>query len=74
METAQKQDSDASLMYNESVIPNGVSIEILATRCNSDPECWNDIDEADCGFNPYGNVALGKSMKNKDIHNKKYKN
>ena len=54
---------DASMMFNEVVIPNGISVEIWATRCNSDPECWNDIDEADCGgFNLYQSFGFRKSM------------
>ena len=56
-------NDDGSLMYNESVIPNGISVNIWATRCNSDPECWNDIDEADCGgFNLYQSFGFRKFM------------
>ena len=38
----------------------GIKIDILGTRCNGLDECWNSIDEDNCGFDTSITATIGK--------------
>ena len=41
------------------VISSGTVVEIQSTRCNGIKECWNDIDELECGFSTSDTILIG---------------
>ena len=45
--------------YDIPVINNGTVVQIQSTRCNGIKECWNDIDELECGFNTSDTILIG---------------
>ena len=45
--------------YNVTVIPEGVVVNIQATRCDGKIECWNGEDEDRCGFNTFLTFGTG---------------
>ena len=45
--------------YNSNVIPDGVVVKILGTRCDGKIECWNGEDEYKCGFNTFVTFGAG---------------
>jgi hypothetical protein len=45
---------------NVTVIPDGVVVQILGTRCDGVIECWNGEDEEMCGFNTFVTFGAGK--------------
>ena len=52
---------------NVTVIPDGVVVNILGTRCDGKIDCWNGEDEYMCGFNTFvtfgaGNLLLFTNM------------
>ena len=44
---------------NLTVIPKGVIVRILGTRCDGVPDCWNKTDENMCGFSELISVLIG---------------
>ena len=44
---------------NVTVIAHGTIVHILATKCNGVKECWNGIDEDNCGFDTYISFLMG---------------
>ena len=44
---------------NLTVIPQGVIVRILGTRCDGVPDCWNKIDENNCGFSQLITALIG---------------
>ena len=46
-------------VHNVPVIANGTIVHILATKCNGVKECWNGIDEVNCGFDTYISFLMG---------------
>ena len=49
-----------SFVLDVVVIPNGTIVEIVATKCDGIPECWDEIDEINCGFNTSMTALIGK--------------
>ena len=47
--------------YNFTIIPSGIIVQILATYCDGLPECWNGIDEENCGSTMFKTVSIGKN-------------
>ena len=45
--------------YDIPVINYGTVVEIQSTRCNGIKECWNDIDEHECGFSNSVTIFIG---------------
>ena len=45
---------------NVTVINKGTIVKIMATRCDGIPECFNAIDEENCGFSTFENIFTGK--------------
>ena len=45
--------------YDIPVINYGTVVEIQSTRCNGITECWNDIDELECGFSTSHTILIG---------------
>ena len=45
--------------YDIPVISYGTVVEIQSTRCNGIKECWNDIDELECGFSTSDTILIG---------------
>jgi hypothetical protein len=45
-----------------TVIPNGTTVQVLSTRCNGIPECWNNEDEYKCNPNSTETIFTGKSI------------
>ena len=45
--------------YDIPVINYGTVVEIQSTRCNGIKECWNGIDELECGFSSSDTILLG---------------
>ena len=48
-----------SFAYEIPVINYGTVVEIQSTRCNGITECWNDIDELECGFSTSDTILIG---------------
>ena len=46
-----------------SLIPNGTKVQVLSTRCNGIPECWNNEDEDKCNPNSTEAIFSGKLNK-----------
>ena len=44
---------------NLTVIPQGVIVRILGTRCDGIPDCWNKVDEYNCGFSQLITALIG---------------
>ena len=42
-----------------SPIDKGTVVYIQSTKCDGVPECWNGIDEENCGFNTYLTLFIG---------------
>ena len=45
--------------FNITVIPDGVVVNILGTRCDGKIDCWNGEDEYMCGFNNFLTFGAG---------------
>ena len=45
--------------YNVTVIPAGLVVNILGTRCDEKIDCWNGEDENMCGFNTFVTFGAG---------------
>jgi hypothetical protein len=45
--------------FNATIIPEGTTVEIWATRCNGVAECWNNEDEEGCGLGPWETTSIG---------------
>ena len=52
-------NSTIGYVHNFTVIPNGVVVQILGTRCDGKIECWNGEDESMCGFNTFLTFGAG---------------
>ena len=46
------------------VIPTGTSVQIPGIRCDGILNCWDGIDEKDCGMTFLQTVGIGKQFKN----------
>ena len=46
-------------IQNQIVIPQGVIVKILGTRCDGIPDCWNKVDEYNCGFSQLITALIG---------------
>ena len=58
--TADKKEySYNNYAYDIPVINYGTVVEIQSTRCNGITECWNDIDELECGFSTSDTILIG---------------
>ena len=61
--------ADKNQYHNANDIPvinYGTVVEIQSTRCNGITECWNDIDELECGFSTSDTILIGMlSIRNK---------
>ena len=68
--TADKANLDNyPFVYDIPVINYGTIVEIQSTRCNGITECWNDIDELECGFSTSDTILIGMlSIRNKLDH------
>ena len=44
---------------NLIVIPQGVIVSILGTRCDGIPDCWNKVDEYKCGYSQLITFLIG---------------
>ena len=44
---------------NLTVIPQGVIVSILGTRCDGIPDCWNKVDEDNCGYSQLITFLIG---------------
>ena len=55
--TTDKNQDDYA--YDIPVINYGTVVEIQSTRCNGITECWNDIDELECGFSTSDTILIG---------------
>ena len=44
---------------NLTVIPRGVIVSILGTRCDGIPDCWNKVDEDNCGYSQLKTFLMG---------------
>ena len=42
-----------------TVIPQGVIVSILGTRCDGIPDCWNKVDEDNCGYSQLKTFLMG---------------
>ena len=51
-------DVPSQLNEKVPVIGYGTVVKILSTRCDSIPECWNEIDEVGCGFESSSKIVL----------------
>ena len=56
--TVRNMSSDEDVP-NVTVIARGTIVHILATKCNGVKECWNGIDEDNCGFDTYISFLMG---------------
>ena len=45
--------------YEIPVINNGIVVEIQSTRCNGIKECWDNVDELECGFSTSFTIFVG---------------
>ena len=54
-----RSGSHSKHYQNLTVIPQGVIVRILGTRCDGVPNCWNKIDENNCGFSELITVLIG---------------
>ena len=52
-------DYSCDYYYNVTVIPDGVVVNIQATRCDGNIECWNGEDEEMCGLNTFVTFGAG---------------
>lgn len=52
--------NNTSYVPNALILDEGIMVQILATRCNGQAECWNAIDEDRCGFNISITASIGK--------------
>ena len=57
--TANVNNWTTYVPLNLTVIPQGVIVSIHGTRCDGVPNCWNKIDENNCGFSKLITVLIG---------------
>ena len=58
-----------SSAFDIPVINYGTVVEIQSTRCNGIKECWNGIDELECGFSTSDTILIGMlSIRNQLDH------
>ena len=58
-----------SIVLDIPIINYGTVVEIQAIRCNGIKECWNDVDELQCGFSTSDTILIRMlSVRNKLDH------
>ena len=43
----------------EKIIVEGTIVRIQGTRCDGKVDCWNGVDEEDCGFSTFKTLFIG---------------
>ena len=43
----------------EKIIDEGTIVRIQGTRCDGKVDCWNGVDEEDCGFSTFKTLFIG---------------
>ena len=43
----------------QKIIDEGTIVRIQGTRCDGKVDCWNGVDEEDCGFSTFKTLFIG---------------
>ena len=49
------------------IIKPGTIVRIQGTRCDGKVDCWNGVDEDDCGFSTFKTLFIGTNFSNLNL-------
>ena len=50
----------SAIKTSQKIIDEGTIVRIQGTRCDGKVDCWNNVDENDCGFSTFKTLYIGE--------------